>query len=53
MGFANAFWIVGRNQLEYDEIEVSEDADPPPLYADSFLGAFKFMYYMCLGEVGT
>ena len=44
---AQAFYILGRNQIEYDEIPL----DDRPRYAD-LLGSFQFAVYLCLGEVG-
>ena len=44
---AQAFYILGLNQIEYDQIPLSER----PRYAD-VLGSFQFAVFLCLGEVG-
>lgn len=43
---ANAFYMIGRNQIEFDMI--AEDDKNFPLYSD-LTGAFRFIYYVCLG----
>jgi hypothetical protein len=45
--FANAFWLLGRNQFQFDYI-MSEET---PKYS-TFGGALEFIYNVCLGEVG-
>jgi len=45
--FSNAFYLLGRNQIQFDEI--TEDEKPP--YATLF-GSFKYIYMLALGEVG-
>ena len=46
--FTTAFWTIGQNQLQFDQIE----ADKAPMYHTK-PGAVIFMYYLVLGEVGT
>ena len=43
---ASAFYLMGRNQLHFDEIL---ESDGEPLYA-SKRGALEFAYYLSLGE---
>lgn len=47
LAFASAFYLVGRNQLQYDKIDKEDGQEP--LYS-SFMGALEFNYYLCLGE---
>ena len=44
---ANAFWLLGRNQVQFDRIKEDEE----PLYT-TVGGALKYIYMLCLGEVG-
>lgn len=45
--FATAFYLIGKNQVQFDGLKVEED----PPYRDPF-SAVKFTYLMLLGEVG-
>ena len=47
--FAVSFWLLGRNQLQYDNVPTA--AEDFPSYS-SFDGAWAFIYEMSLGEVG-
>lgn len=60
------FWLIGRNQIQFDLIQSSEcekeendncsedfEEHITPLYAKSFGGAIRFLYQMCLAEVGN
>jgi hypothetical protein len=44
--FANAFYLLGRNQIQFDEVS----QDDVPSYA-TFSGAVFFIYQISLGEV--
>lgn len=46
--FANAFYLIGRNQVVFDNIEEGDE----PLYA-KFSGTIQYIYLMCLGEIGA
>lgn len=47
--FVVAFWLLGKNQLQYDNVPTEDDNFPS---YTSFDGAFAFIYEMSLGEVG-
>ena len=40
--FANAFWLIGRNQLQFDKLyyDDGDSEHAPPLYAETTIGAF-------------
>ena len=44
--FANCFYLIGKNQLQYDSIT----KDERPLYT-TLVGSFEQIYMFCLGEV--
>ena len=45
--FANAFYLMGKNQVQFDEIE---DKDDYPIYYE-IRGAFQYIYLLSLGEI--
>ena len=50
--FSSAFYLLGQNQLQFDEISATEgDGEEVPLYITP-KKALLFMFYMLLGEVG-
>jgi len=46
--FANAFYLIGRNQVIFDNIEEGDE----PLYS-VFSGTIQYIYLLCLGEIGA
>jgi hypothetical protein len=49
-----AFWMIGRNQVEFDAIPVPFDDEThikQPFYHD-IKGSLEFTYYLSLGEFG-
>jgi hypothetical protein len=46
--FANAFYLIGRNQVIFDNI----DEDDEPMYS-KFSGAIQYIYLLCLGEISA
>lgn len=50
--FASAFYLLGQNQLQFDDIDAKEeDGGTIPMYITA-LQSILFMFYMLLGEVG-
>ena len=47
--FSNSFWLLGKNQLQFDKIP--EGAEP--LYSTSVYGSIKYMYLLTLGELSA
>jgi len=46
--FAFSYFLLGRNQLQYDKFKKD---DAKPLYSRA-MGSFEYIYYLALGEVG-
>lgn len=46
--FANAFYLIGKNQLQFDNIATGDR----PLYT-TMIGSLQYIYMLMLGEVGN
>lgn len=52
LAFSSAFYLLGQNQMQFDDISTTEDdGDGVPLYVTP-QKAILFMFYLLLGEVG-
>lgn len=47
--FSNAFYLMGKNQVQFDNIDTEVEGDYPVYY--TILGSVQYIYLMCLGEI--